>query len=215
MSARPTQLISAISLGLLLCAATADAGKLYKWVDENGNVTYSDQVPPDQVQHAREELNKDGITVKEVTQALSAEEQAAVYRAEEEARLVALSAEEARRRDKALLDSYAGEGDLTRAYSQRVDLLEQTIEAREVEIGLREKGMIKLVAQAAETERAGRAVPEALKQLIDGERQEIDRQLAFVEEKKVELIQSKGDYERDMARYREVAARYANSKGAQ
>ena len=97
---------------------------------------------------------------------------------------------------------------MTRAYDQRVDLLQQTIEAREVEIGLREQGMTKLVAQAAETERAGRAVPEALKQLIDGERQEIDRQRAFVKEKKIELIRAKDDYDRDMARYREVAERY-------
>jgi len=213
MSVRPMQLISAIGFSLLLGAGTVNAAKLYKWVDEDGNVTYSDQVPPDQAQLAREELNKDGITVDKVTRALSPEEQAAVYKAEEDARLAALTAEEERRRDKALLDSYAGEADLTRAYNQRVDLLEQTIEAREVEIGLREQGMTKLVAQAAETERAGRAVPEALKQLIDGERKEIDRQRTHVKERKVELIRAKDEYERDMARYREVAARYAKNGG--
>ncbi len=35
--------------------------KLYKWVDENGKVTYSDQVPPDQITKEHEEINKDGI----------------------------------------------------------------------------------------------------------------------------------------------------------
>lgn len=208
MALRPLQLIYAVGLSLALCAGAAEAAKLYKWVDEDGNVTYSDRVPPDQAKQAREELNQEGITVKQVDRAKTPEELAAQYKVEEEARLAKLSAEEQRRRDKALLDSYASESDLTRAYNQRVDLLQQTIEAREVEIGLREQGMTKLVAQAAETERSGRAVPEALKQMIDGERKEIDRQRSFVKEKKIELIKAKDDYDRDMARYREVAARY-------
>ncbi len=210
MAQRSVPLVFA--LGLALCAGSAEAAKLYKWVDEDGNVTYSDQVPPDQAEKAREELNKDGITVKQIERAQTPEELAAKYKAEEDARLAALDAAEQRRRDKALLDSYASESDLTRSYNQRVDLLQQTIEAREVEIGLREQGMTKLVAQAAETERAGRAVPEALKQMIDGERKEIDRQRSFVKDKKVELIRAKDDYDRDMARYREVAARYEQSQ---
>ena len=32
--------------------------RLYRWVDDEGNVTFSDQVPPDQVQHKRETLNE-------------------------------------------------------------------------------------------------------------------------------------------------------------
>ena len=36
------------SLALCLGAGTASAVQLYKWVDEEGNVTYSQQRPPDQ-----------------------------------------------------------------------------------------------------------------------------------------------------------------------
>ncbi|MCB1608707.1 MAG: DUF4124 domain-containing protein [Xanthomonadales bacterium] len=212
MSVPSKALIFGVGLSLLLGLSTAGAAKLYKWVDENGNVTYSDKVPPDQAKQAREELNQDGITVNRVDRAKTPEELAEVYKAEEAARQAALTAAEQKRQDQALLDSYASESDLTRAYNQRVDLLQQTIEAREVEIGLREQGMTKLVARAAETERAGRAVPDALRQMIDGERKEIDRQRSFVKDKKTELLRAKHDYDRDIARYREVLARYQKSE---
>jgi flagellum-specific peptidoglycan hydrolase FlgJ len=41
--------IAAIALATALCTAVpVQAAKLYKWVDEEGNVTYSQQRPPDQ-----------------------------------------------------------------------------------------------------------------------------------------------------------------------
>lgn len=40
--------IAAVILGAALCCAPAlQAAKLYKWVDEQGNVTYSEKKPPD------------------------------------------------------------------------------------------------------------------------------------------------------------------------
>ncbi|MCB1629640.1 MAG: DUF4124 domain-containing protein, partial [Xanthomonadales bacterium] len=62
-----------VALGLL-AGGSVSAAKLYKWVDENGNVHYSDQVPPSQAKQARSELNEQGVAVKQVDRALTAEE---------------------------------------------------------------------------------------------------------------------------------------------
>ncbi len=45
-----TRLLS-VFLGCLLGIATAHGATLYKWVDENGNVTYQDTPPPGNVQY--------------------------------------------------------------------------------------------------------------------------------------------------------------------
>lgn len=42
----PKSLIATIAFATALACAPASAGKLYKWVDEDGNVTYSQQKPP-------------------------------------------------------------------------------------------------------------------------------------------------------------------------
>ncbi len=198
-----------VAAGLaLLLSGPVDASKLYKWVDADGNVHYSDKVPPDQAKQARTELNELGVTVKQVERALTAEELAARKAEEQAAADAAELIAQQRARDKALLDSYANEGDLTRAHGQRVDLLEQTIEARKVEIGLREKNLADLVARAADTERSGRAVPEVLQTMIMNERSEIERQRSDIGKRETELVQAEKDYSADLARYREVAARF-------
>src|SRR5690349_11325983 len=71
---------SVLLAGLLLVlalayAASRDArGATYKWVDEKGLVHYSDKMPPDAVNGAHIELDKQGRQVKKVEQALTAEE---------------------------------------------------------------------------------------------------------------------------------------------
>ena len=84
-------------------------------------------------------------------------------------------AEDLRKADEALMNSYASEEDLTRAYSQRLDLLSQTIDARQMEIAAREQSLTSLVTQAAEMERGGRPVSDAIKQMIASERTEIGK----------------------------------------
>lgn len=207
------RIVVAVVAGLgLLAAVPAQAAKLYKWVDENGNVHYSDKVPPEQAKQAREELNEQGVTVQQVERALTAEELAARKAEEKAAAESAAQIAEQRERDRTLLDSYASEDDITRSYQQRVDLLDQTIEARKVEIGLREKNLADLVARAADTERSGRAVPEVLQTMIRDERKEIERQRADITRREGERVQADKDYKADLARYREVAARYARAE---
>ena len=65
-------ILMAVALGL--SAGPTAAQKLYKWVDKDGNVHYSDQVPPDQVDQARQELTEQGVVVDRMDRAPTAEE---------------------------------------------------------------------------------------------------------------------------------------------
>ncbi|MCB1599514.1 MAG: DUF4124 domain-containing protein [Lysobacterales bacterium] len=201
--------LAIFALGVHSSAAAAGekAGKLYKWTDKDGNIHFSDQIPPEAKEYAREKINDQGISVERTERALTPEERAA-KEAEERRIAEEAAAKEARRKaDEALLNSYASEEDLDRAYSQRMDLLGQTIEARRVEINAREISLSQLVAQAADMERSGRTVSDALKQMITGERAEIERQKQFLVRKEAEKIEAKADYERDLAKYKEAVAR--------
>ena len=52
-----------MTLVLGLISQSVFAKKMYRWVDDNGNTFYSDQIPPDQVKHRRESLNENARVV--------------------------------------------------------------------------------------------------------------------------------------------------------
>ncbi|MDH3690495.1 MAG: glutaredoxin family protein [Gammaproteobacteria bacterium] len=54
----------ALVVGCAVSVSPAMAGKLYKWVDENGNVTYQDQPPPESASHAEEAGSDTGVTAE-------------------------------------------------------------------------------------------------------------------------------------------------------
>ena len=66
----------ALLLAALLCAvaAPASAAKLYKWVDENGQIRYSDRLPPQQSKQAHQQLNSQGVVLTTKDAAASPEE---------------------------------------------------------------------------------------------------------------------------------------------
>lgn len=201
------RILTVAVLAILMTPVAAQGSKLYKWTDKDGNIHYSDSIPPEAKEYARERLSDQGVSVERVGRAMTPEELAAIRAAEKAEADRAAEAERQRKADEALLNSYASEEDLTRAYNQRMDLLAQTIDARRIEINSREQSLGKLVAQAAEMERAGRPVSDALKQMISSERVEIDRQKAFLVKKEAEKITAKADYDRDFAKYKAALAR--------
>lgn len=94
-----------ILFSLFLSCSLANAG-LYRWVDENGKVHYSDSVPPEKSQRGHAELNEHGLQVDQVSAAKSEEVVAEEnWLAELEEQLVVKSKQQARK-DAMLLNSY-------------------------------------------------------------------------------------------------------------
>src|SRR5690349_16935901 len=143
-----------ILFSVLVCtlavALPVTAGKLYKWVDEKGNVTYSDKVPPDAAKLARKEMNDKGITVKQVERAKTQEELAA------EAAQRVLDAEAAKiaeaqaQADRALMMSYATEADLMHARDQELGVLDASMVTAKLTTTSQEKKLSELLALAAD-----------------------------------------------------------------
>ena len=65
----------ALSAVLMSCAFSAQA-KMYKWVDENGQMHFGDRIPPKYLVKEHEELNEQGVTTKVREAAKTPEEKA-------------------------------------------------------------------------------------------------------------------------------------------
>ena len=110
-----------ILLLILLSTSTVVASaELYRWVDEDGNVHYSDQVPPTEAERPRVELNAYGQAVREVNTVKTREQQLR----EQQERLEALQREREREKqeaeDRALLTTFASIDEIELLYANRL-----------------------------------------------------------------------------------------------
>lgn len=199
MSAR----ILLILLALAVCQ-TAAAGKLYRWVDEDGNVHYSDQIPPEHARQARQQLNEQGIAVDAVDSAPTPEQLAAAREkahAEAEERR---QAEDQQRRDRILLNSFISVDDIKRARDSEISALQRTVDMTRAAQDSQRRQLAQLVHRAAEMQRAGNPVPEDLVQDMGEVRQRIQERADYIEEKRSEQAEIFAEYEQDIARYKEL-----------
>jgi len=208
--------LAALSVALALAlSGAAEAQKLYRWVDKDGKVHYSDHVPPEAVDQARDELNDQGLKVRSVERALTPEEIAERdARLKREAEEAALAAEQAKR-DQVLLSSYDSEDALVRSYQERFDLLEQSLATARMGIESQEKSLADLLAHAASLERAGKKVPKGIADSIAMARRQVGEQRAYMERREHEKVALQAEYDQTLERYRQLRAAYEEQRRKQ
>lgn len=192
-----------IAAGLAL--PQAQAQKLYRWVDEDGKVHYSQSLPPEAVDRARRELSaRSGRATGEVDRALTEEERAAA--AAEEAILEASRrlAEERAQRDQVLVASYPDETQLRRAYEERFALVDETLKATRVSIDSQRQSLASLLASAADRELGGQPVNEPTRAMIRETWSRLSSQQSLMNRRELERAALEQEYQETLARYREL-----------
>lgn len=184
---------------LIAFALPSTAGKLFKWVDEEGKVHYGDSVPAKYRDKERQELNQQGIQVK-------------VYKSAEERRLEAEQAKldlvrkkaeaERNRKDRFLL-TYQSVQQIERNHQKRINAVDGDIRF----INLKIKGYLKKVAdihkRAANLEIEGQ-IPKGLQAQIDGYKQKIAIAKNEIVKKNVLRKEIETERDRDVSRYKEL-----------
>jgi len=112
MNRTPFAATIASALALAMVNGPVEAQKLYRYVDDNGRVTYSERPPAEAAGKAMDRLSRQGVVVERVQAAPSAEDRAAVEaekkkRAEDEA---ARRLDE--RRTQAIMSAYSSEAEI-------------------------------------------------------------------------------------------------------
>lgn len=204
-------------LGLALAAAmtaalpvhaqqggAAPAKKLYCW-NENGRKVCGDALPAEQAANARTEISaRSGRALHRVDRTLTGQERSAAEALAREAQR-AVEDERARiRRDLAMVESYATEHDLRRAFNERIVLVDEGIKTSVLgEANLR-LGLVGLLTQAANLELNGKPVAKPLHDGILKQRTELTRQLQVLAAQRAERATLDGDLASALQRYRDL-----------
>ncbi|HMA31057.1 MAG TPA: DUF4124 domain-containing protein [Casimicrobiaceae bacterium] len=196
-------LLPALLVGVVLLAvATGAHAGLYKWVDEHGIVHYSDRLPPDAVNRASTQLNREGVVVKQIGQAPTAAEQQAREAQEKQKREQERERMLAERRDRALLDSYTNESDIDLAKARALATIEGQITSARAYVAQIAKRQAQLEAQKAGS--GSRSVPTAIASELASIDAELARQAAFIAGKQKDAAATAARYDADKRRFHEL-----------
>jgi DNA repair exonuclease SbcCD ATPase subunit len=197
---------SAIAVLGFVCAAgtAAGAGGMYKWVDDQGVVHYTDRIPPESVSKGATVLDKQGRSVKTIDPAPTAEQRKAIETEAERQRDVAKANAEQARRDRALTQSFSSEAEIDVARARAISTMEgqlTTIGAYIADMSRRKQDL-----EQRKAGYASKPVPAQVDTELNSVTEELARQNALQAQKKEALAAIGKKYDADKKRWQETKA---------
>ncbi|GAA5784456.1 hypothetical protein GCM10007860_01660 [Chitiniphilus shinanonensis] len=183
---------------LLVWAASAEA-VLYRWVDENGNTQYSDKPPANQPKGGVTELDKRGIVRKTPQPQMSEEERQRKQEAERQAN-------EARRRDRALLQSFSRPEEVDLLRDQQIDAIQASIQTNKIKRQNASAKLDRLNEQADRYTKRKKPLPTDLETDIALAQKEIGDIDLDTQKRQGEIVEVKKRAEADKKRLQELLA---------
>lgn len=211
-----TLIAAVLSTGVSVQPVTAQEKKpgagsmrMYKWVDEQGKVHYGDKVPPEYAKQERKILNDQGVQVKTIEAAKTPEQLAEEARLAEQRKEQERVAAEQAAHDRMLLATFTTEDDMVMTRDGKIAAVDGVLRVTRDRIEKIEAHLGELTGEAAELERAGKPIPEALHGEILGARGQIQRYVDYIATKRREQEDIRAQFEADIRRFRELKAAQA------
>ncbi len=193
-------------LGLLLAVGSAPAlaQRLYRWVDDQGAVHYTDSMPPEQAEKGHTELSGGGVRIREVPAAKTAEEiereREAAREREQQARLTA----QQQAADEELLQRYRSADDLIMARDGKLNAIDVAVQIAKGRVRRLQDRLAAQRAQAAERAGAGEPIdPEAAQDIAQREAA-LAETLAMILERDEQKRALWRESARDLERFRQL-----------
>lgn len=203
MIQRPRKLLLALCLVALGSPPAAQAA-LYRWVDEEGVVHYTDTLPPSQKDRGHTVINEEGIRMRTVPPAKTAEE---VERDREMERLRTQQerlVEQQRAADRLLLRTFRTEDDILMARDGKIATLDVMVQVTRNNIRRQQEWLAGLRAEAANLERAGKPVTQRLRDGISKTERSIADGYETIVEREQQKEAIRENFERDLTRFRQL-----------
>jgi hypothetical protein len=177
---------------------------MYKWVDDQGVVHYSDQAPSDVPSKGETVLDKQGRQVRKIDPPLTPAQLKAKADEDERQRVLAKAKDDQARKDKALTQSYTSEGEIEIARTRAVSTIEAQIKSAQAytaDLTLQQKNIAKQKATYGSA-----PIPVELEHQSTAVDSELSRQAILLRQKQEELAMAAAKYDTIKQRWREIMA---------
>jgi hypothetical protein len=201
-----------LAVAMLLAGPGEARAAMYKWVDEKGVVHYTDKMPPEAVDKASVQLNKQGVPIKKTDKALTPEQRQALEQEAGSKREAARAQEEIARRDRALVSSYTSEAEIDLARSRSLQTIKNVILSAQAFSEQLNKRKVDVEARKAESQ--GKPVVAVLDRELESIDLELASQADVIAQKQREAKTIIAKYDADKQRWQELVAGKASAKSA-
>lgn len=199
--------IAVVSIGLIM-AFSAQAG-LYRWVDDAGNVHFSDKVPAAASKKSHAKLNKSGDVTHKVDPESKQEKldlkNAQLREKEQLAELLEIKAEAQaliQKRDDNLLSTYENEKELVKFFETKIKMVEGNSKILEAQQVVLKKKIVKLEEKAVNT--THEASMKSMAKKIVNINKTLEQYNQALEENNKQMLKLSDNYQNDLARYKEL-----------
>ena len=186
-------------------SASSGGTKVYRWVDEKGEVHYGDTVPTEYAQRERSVLNGQGVEIGHVQGGKNAAEQA------QQAQDDAVSQQRAQH-DQFLLSTYLSSKDIEQLRDERLALMDAQIKAALVYIDTLGARLNALQERASRfkpysTAPSARRLPDELAEDLVRTMDETRSQRQALDAMRQKQAETQAQFDVDIKRYRELTAK--------
>lgn len=173
----------AFSLSVQAQHTTGAGGIRYRWVDAKGLPHFSDSLTDSAIKSGYEVLNNQGMVVQRVHKQLTPQERAAAQKLAAQQAEQQRIAQQQKRDDLQLLNTYPDEAAYKSMQQQTLSSLDQQIGTTKINLHSQEKALTDLLARAADIENNKKPVPKFLtdsiakqRDIVAGQRATLARQ---------------------------------------
>lgn len=193
------------SLGLLLVATTVSAADLYRYRNDQGNLVINHTVPPQFAKNGYELIDSNGRVIERVEpQAVKTETEKGEAEEEDKAAALVLSSAQQERRDKYLLASFSFVEDIAAARERKLTQLAREVDIMTSNVEKIEGQRAAIEQEAAQFQRGGKDLPEALKQRLSDVDERRQKAYEALESRKTEYADRGKLYDDYAQRFREL-----------
>ncbi len=182
---------------LVLQPLAAAKAELYRWTDDEGNVHYTDRVPPQYIEQGYRVMSQQGMTVETVKPKEEEEE-------EIQKSLLKKELEEKIKQDKLLLDNYLSEDEILNVRDRKIQEVKAALALRKESIRSLENEFRDHTRQASDYEKKGQPIPQELREQMDTTERKIASYQKAIEEQQNKLSEINAYYDDELKRYREI-----------
>ncbi len=197
-----TPILTLAAAAAVMFSFSLQAGKLYRWVDEKGNVHYTDRVPPEQIDKARTQLDARGLKIESVRAARTPEEIAREKELErlraEKQRLI----EEQKASDRVLLKTFRSEDDIEMTLNGKLAAIDVQIQIIRGNIKRLKQKLARMQKDAAALELEGEQVSGRFLKEIEASRQALKDSYAAIIRAEEQKEHYRSAYRKDLERFR-------------
>ena len=198
---------TAIALVIAGTLVSGDAwSAMYRWVDEDGTVHYSDKLPPEAIRREREVLDDQGRRLNVYPPAKTLAQKAEEARQREAAAAEQARLEEEKRKDRVLLQTFTTVEEIEMARDDRLAQIEAQIAIAESKLERLRREQDQLRQRVEAIEKQGNPVPPQLQENYDTARQSLLDNEKFLQARRAEHAELAEKFAADIERFKALKA---------